>query len=144
MKRYQTGATIVEFALSLLIFLMFLLGIIDFSRMLYTWNAANEATRYGARYATVCDDKAHEAVVLNRMQRVLPEIEDIEVAWQPAGCTITDCTGVTVAIENLDYQWISPVAGIAQIAPIPMPSFSTYLPREIMRQDKQNSEAFCS
>ena len=144
MRNFQTGATIIEFALSLVIFLMFLLGILDFSRMLYTWNAANEATRFGARYATVCDDKAEEAAVLSRMQRVLPQIKDIDVAWEPVGCTITDCTGVTVAIENLDYQWISPVAGVAAMAPIPMPSFSTYLPREIMRQDPHSDSEFCS
>ena len=49
----QRGATLIEFALGLLIFLMFLLGVVDFSRMLYTWAAATEATRAGARYAVV-------------------------------------------------------------------------------------------
>jgi Flp pilus assembly protein TadG len=53
LKSSQLGATAVEFALVLIIFLTFVLGITDFSRMLYTWNAANEATRAGARYAVV-------------------------------------------------------------------------------------------
>ena len=57
-KSRQAGSTAVEFALVLLVFLTFLLGITDFSRMLYTWNAATEATRAGARYAVVCDDTA--------------------------------------------------------------------------------------
>ncbi|MGJ7496545.1 TadE/TadG family type IV pilus assembly protein [Variovorax sp. RT4R15] len=143
MKRKQTGATVVEFALSLFIFFMFLFGITDFSRMLFTWSAANEATRLGARYAVVCDDTSNEAQVLAKMQALLPQINAIDLAWTPAGCTSATCEGVTVTITSLDYQWISPIAGAARLAPIPMPTFSTFLPREIMRQDP-NSVTICS
>ncbi len=133
--RREQGATTIEFALGLVVFLMFLLGITDFGRMLFTWNAANEATRAGARYAVVCDDTTQAAAVLARMQQLLPQISSITETWTPSGCGPTTCQGVTVAITGLDYQWISPVAGLAALAEIPMPSFSTYLPREIMRQD---------
>jgi Flp pilus assembly protein TadG len=134
MKRQMTGATTVEFALGLLVFLMLFLGILDFARMLFTWNAANEATRAGARYAVVCDDTSQQALVLARMQALLPQITTASVAWTPAGCTASTCEGVTVGITGLNYQWISPIVGVA--APlIPMPSFSTFLPREVMRKD---------
>jgi Flp pilus assembly protein TadG len=144
MKRSQWGATMIEFALVLLIFLTFLLGILDFSRMLFTWNAANEATRAGARYAVVCDDKARAAEVLAKMQALLPQIETIDLAWSPVGCTPQTCEGVTVTISGLNYQWISPIAGlVVPRAAIAMPTFSTFLPREVMRQDP-NSDAICS
>lgn len=139
----NVGATTVEFALVLIVFLTFFLGITDFSRMLFTWNAANEATRAGARYAVVCDDTGYKPQVLAKMQALLPQIGDINLAWSPAGCTSATCEGVTVTITSLNYQWISPIAGSAQLAAISMPSFSTYLPREIMRQDP-NSAAICS
>lgn len=139
----QGGATTVEFALALIIFLMFLLGITDFGRMLFTWNAATEATRAGARYAVVCDDTGSEAAVLARMQQLLPQIASIELAWVPNGCGPTTCEGVTVTITGLNYQWISPIAGMAGLAAIPMPTFSTFLTREMMRQDP-NSPAICS
>jgi Flp pilus assembly protein TadG len=142
MKREQ-GATTVEFALGLLVFLTFLLGITDFGRMLFTWNAANEATRAGARWAVVCDNTAHAADVLARMQQLLPQISSIDVAWTPGGCTPTTCQGVTVTITGLNYQWISPIAGVVSMAGIPMPSFSTFLPRERMRQDP-HSDTICS
>jgi Flp pilus assembly protein TadG len=142
MKR-ERGATTVEFALGLLVFLTFLLGITDFSRMLFTWNAANEATRAGARYAVVCDDTTQAAAVLARMQQLLPQISTINVAWTPSGCTPTTCQGVTVTITALNYQWISPIAGIVSMAGIPMPTFSTFLPRERMRQDP-HSATICS
>lgn len=143
LKSPQSGATAVEFALVLLIFLTFLLGIVDFSRMLYTWNAATEATRLGARYAVVCDDTGNSAQVLLKMQALLPQIQTIKLAWIPVGCTASTCEGVTLTITNLDYQWISPIAGIARLPAIRMPSFSTFLSREVMRQDP-NSSAICS
>lgn len=143
MKNSKLGATTVEFALVLTIFLTFLLGITDFSRMLFTWSAANEATRAGARFAVVCDNTGNSAEVLAKMQALLPQIQTINLAWTPAGCTAATCEGVTLTITDLNYQWISPIAGLATLSPIPMPTFSTYLPREIMRQDA-NSNAICS
>jgi Flp pilus assembly protein TadG len=143
MTAKQRGATSLEFALALIAFFTFFLGITDFSRMLFTWSAANEATRSGARFAVVCDNTGNQAQVLTKMQALLPQINTINVAWAPAACTAATCTGVTVTITGLNYQWISPIAGIAGLAAIPMPSFSTYLPREIMRQDP-NSNSICS
>jgi hypothetical protein len=138
----QAGATTIEFALVLLIFLTFLLAVTDFSRMLFTWNAAAEATRAGARYAVVCDDTFNQAAVLARMQQMLPQITSINLAWTPAGCTHASCQGVTVTIVGLNYRWISPIAGLMAHAPIPMPTFETFLTREMMRQDP-NSAAIC-
>jgi Flp pilus assembly protein TadG len=142
MNKLQSGAGTVEFALALLIFLTFLLGITDFSRMLFTWNAANEATRAGARFAVVCDNTGNEAQVLAKMQALLPQIADINMVWVPPDCTPATCEGVTVSIANLNYQWISPIAGLAGLAAIPMPTFSTFLPREMMGQDPNNA-AIC-
>lgn len=138
----QSGATIIEFSLVLLLFLMFTLGILDFSRMLFMWSAANEATRAGARYAVVCDPTGGQADVLARMQGVLPQIASINVAWTPSSCDPTTCIGVTVSITNLNFRWISPIPGFASPL-IPMPGFSTFLTREVMRQDP-NSNAICS
>lgn len=142
MKRSQRGATAVEFALVLLIFLMFLLAVVDFSRMLFVWNAATEATRLGARYAVVCDDTFQQPAVLAKMQQVLPQITAASVQWSPSGCLASTCEAVTVSITGMTYNWISPIPGAAGPL-IPMPPFSTFLTREVMRQDP-NSLAICS
>lgn len=134
MNAKNSGATTVEFALVLLVFLMFTLGIVDFSRMLFTWNAATEATRAGARFAVVCDPTGRQDLVLAKMQALLPQIRTISVAWTPPSCGPTDCLGVTVDVTNLDYQWISPVPSAVTRA-IRMPTFSTFLTREVMGQD---------
>jgi len=148
MRTRQSGATIVEFSLVLMLFFTLFLGILDFSRMLWTWNAANEATRWGARVSVVCDRGA--AAVLASMQKFVPQLAaaNVQIDWYDAAgnisatCDSTSCAGVNVLITGLNYQWLSPI-GYATQAAIPMPGFSTYLPREIMGQDP-NSNAVCS
>lgn len=141
-KLRQAGATAVEFALVLLLFLMFVLGIVDFARLLYTWNAAAEVTRAGARYAAVCDDTTKQAAVLAKMQQLLPQIASVSVVWTPSSCTPATCKMVTVSITSMNYAWISPLPGA--VAPlIPIPTVATTLTREIMYQDP-NSSAICS
>ena len=49
----QRGQTLVEFALVVLIFLVILFGILEFSRALWTYNTIVQATRAGARFAVV-------------------------------------------------------------------------------------------
>ena len=144
-EQRQAGATLIEFSLVLIVFLTFFLGILDLSRMLFSWGAANEATRAGARYAVVCDDTTRSAAVLARMQALLPQIQSIQVSWSPANCTPATCTGVAVRVTSLNYQWISPIGGVLAMSPLPMPGFTTYLPRELMRQDPNNhSDALCA
>jgi Flp pilus assembly protein TadG len=144
LKSRVSGSTAVEFALVLVIFWMFLFGILDFTRMLFTWGAANEASRDGARYAAICDDTANKAKVLLRMQRILPQIQDINLTWSPVGCTVSTCEGVNLTITSLNYQWISPLFGQGPLAAIAMPTFSTYSPREVMRQDITAASIACS
>lgn len=144
----QTGATTIEFALAFMLFLTFVLGVVDFSRMLWTWNAATEATRWGARTAVTCDRGA--ARVLSNMQFYLPELraENLVINWHDATgvsetCDQSTCTGVNVQIVNLPFVWLGPIGFGGLGFDITLPPFSTYLPREIMGQD-DNSAAVCS
>lgn len=50
----QHGVATVEFSLIALLFIIILLGIIEFGRALYVYNTLVEATRRGARVAAVC------------------------------------------------------------------------------------------
>ena len=50
--RASVGA---EFALVLPIFLLFVLGVVDVGRMMWTWNRAEKAAQMGVRYAAVTD-----------------------------------------------------------------------------------------
>lgn len=147
MKGLHRGATIIEFALVLLVLLMFVLGIVDFARMMFTWSAASEATRAGARYAVVCTTPSTgDGAVLTRMQAYLPAIQSISVAWEPAGppaCDASSCERVRVSINSLQFQWLAPIPGLSKLAARAMPRFDTVLPRESMRQDT-HSASLCN
>jgi len=134
MNTRQTGATTVEFALVMLMFLMVLFGIMDFSRLLYTWNTANEVAREGARYAVVCADPSSNARVLAKMQALMPDItaSNITVVWEPAGCSAASCEAVTVSLTGVRFKWISPLPGTVGQPAWALPGFSTYLTREMM------------
>lgn len=145
MNRRAEGATLIEFCLVLLTFLMFFLGLLDFSRMLFTWNAAGEAARSGARYAAVCAQPGlYTGAVLTKVQALLPEVNAIALEWTPAGCTPATCQGVTLTITDLRFQWIAPIPG--SVPPLwdalSANQFSSSLPREAMHQDP-NANAIC-
>jgi TadE-like protein len=52
-RRNERGTTIAEFAIVALLFFTIIIGIIEFGRLLYTHNALTDATRQGARYASL-------------------------------------------------------------------------------------------
>lgn len=137
MKRRQEGSVIVEFSAVLLLFLVFIFGLMDFSRLLYTWQVASEATREGARYAVACADPSSSDRIKTRMKALVPQISSINVVWEPAGCNSTNCEAVTVSITNMKFNWISPLPGAVTGPIILMPGFSTYLQREMMSYDSR-------
>ena len=53
--RDRRGISSVEFALVCSLFFMLVLGVVDFSRAMWEWNAAAKATHWGVRYAIVND-----------------------------------------------------------------------------------------
>lgn len=140
MKKRQTGVAAVEFALVLVVFLTVILGIFDFGLVLFRWNAVAEATRWGARQAVVCDKGA--PTVLANMQQIVPDLTsaNVKIDWYDqngnisSACTFANCSGVAVSVTGLSINPISPVAWIG-FSSLPVPGFSTYLPREVMGQD---------
>lgn len=59
LARNEKGASAVEFAMVLPLLLLFLLGIIDVGRYMWTLNRAEKATQMGVRYAIVSDPVAN-------------------------------------------------------------------------------------
>lgn len=139
----ETGASALEFALVLLVFMTFFLGLVDLVRWVYTFHAAQEAARMGARYAAVCDDTTRTAEVRALMQRLAPAIASVAIDWQPAGCTVATCESLKVRVNGLQFRWISPIAGVDALAPLPLPVIAVSSPREAMRQDP-HSAALCA
>lgn len=145
LRSRASGIAIVEFAIVAGLFFTLLLGLVDFGRWLFTLNAANEATRYGARVAVVCD--MGSAGVLSRMQRIMPQLEDGQVNVQylgtdPAnpsnwvgGCSPATCAAVRVGLQGFTINsvaWFLP-------AQLPVPAYTTTLMRESLRSQIDGS-----
>ncbi|MFJ4288572.1 TadE/TadG family type IV pilus assembly protein [Cupriavidus sp. NPDC089707] len=132
LRRHQSGATAIEFAIVASIFFMLLIGIAEFSRVLFYWNTAGEATRLGARIAAVCDAK--DATIKARMTNLMPKLQaaNIQIGYEPSGCEAdadvarSTCRSVTVSVANVSVKTFIPVVPIT----LAMPSFTTTLPRE--------------
>jgi Flp pilus assembly protein TadG len=132
----QQGAAIVEFAFVAVVLFTVLLAIMDFGRILFAWNAATEATRWGARVAVVCD-KLSPDQIRDKMKRILPQLTNANIVinyYNPEGtinnsCDATNCKGVEVSITGLSVQPISPFMSLVMPQ---VPPFQTYLPRESM------------
>lgn len=125
----QGGAAAVEMAIVSAVFFTILLGAAEMGRLLWTWNAAVEATRLGARMAIVCD--VGEAAVVTRMRERLPALlpGNVTVSYLPAGCTSANCQSVRVTLAGYTHVPIIPFVPMS----IPIPPFQTTLPREFMQ-----------
>lgn len=122
----QDGAAAVEFALIAMVFFSLLLGILEFGRVLFTWNSAVEATRYGARVAVVCD--IGSTAIVSRMQLIMPAVTatNVAVTYEPSTCVQSTCERVKVKIQGLSVTPLIPVLNVT----LPVPSSETSLLRE--------------
>lgn len=126
----QHGVAAVEFALIAMLLFTLLIGIMEFSRITYYWNAATEATRLGARLAVVCD--MDDATIKSRMAALFPVLsaEKIAIEYAPGGCAVDTCQQVRVTI-NAPEKLATFIPGFDMNARLP--PFVTTLPRESMR-----------
>lgn len=128
LRERQRGAAAVEFALVAIVFFMLLIGIVEMGRVLFTWNAAAEATRYGARVAVVCG--VNDPAILSRMQKIMPSLtaDNVSVSYTPSNCLVADCQQVSVSIQQMEVTPLIP----KWVGDLMVPPFTTTLPRESM------------
>lgn len=134
LPRRQAGVAAVEFALVAALFFTLLLGAIEMSRLLWTWNAAGEATRLGARLAIVCD--INDPIIKTRMRQMLPALQPGNVTINylnpgnpPNTCSAATCQSVSVTLAGYTHVPIIPFVPLS----IPIPPFQTTLPKEFMQ-----------
>jgi Flp pilus assembly protein TadG len=127
--RRPRGAAAVEFAIVSALFFTVLFGAMEMGRLLWTWNAAVEATRLGARLAVVCD--IDDSTITTRMIERLPTLttSNITIAYLDPGCTTATCTAVRVSLNNYVHDTIIPFVPMS----LTLPPFSTTLRKEFMQ-----------
>lgn len=93
--RNVDGATAAEFALVLPILIIFLLGILDIGRFMWTWNMGEKATQMGVRYAIVTDMVPSSLITYSFATggSGIPAGEVVpQSAFGGATCTSTSCS----------------------------------------------------
>ena len=107
----KKGQVLVEFALVLPILLLFLFGVIDFSRYLYTKNTMNNAARAGARAASVITPPP-TAVSLRQVSSPANNIE--RAINSNVSFNFIDVPSVTYALQITNLAGANVASGPAQ------------------------------
>ena len=136
-RKGERGATLLEFVYVAAIYMTMLVGIVAISHLYFTHNALVEATRRGARYATLVsssttsNDDIKEMVVYGTVtpaagaQPLVSNLQTTNVVVERLNFGLGQGT-VTVRIENYNYNFVIP--GISRV--IPMPEYRTTLTGE--------------
>jgi len=129
----QRGVAAVEFALIASILFTMLLGVMEMGRLLWTWNAAVEATRYGARLAIVCD--LNDSHIKSRMISRLPSLANSNITisylnppFAVNTCTAANCKAVKVSLTGYTHTTVIPFVPLS----LTLPPFGTTLRKEFM------------
>lgn len=137
LRQRSRGQSLVEFALILPVLIVTLLGMLDFGRAIYAYNAVSEAARNGARVAIVnqtpsdiCLVAAGRAVALGLPTACAPNGNPgTQGVWVTtsgvAGCTpVPDINCLESVKVTYQFRPITPVIG-AILGPINISSTST-------------------
>ena len=126
LARDERGAAAVEFALVLPILVVLAFGIIDFGRLLYTYNNLTSAVREGARFAAVQtkEDVVKTAAIQGRVSDYIAAFGGTPVANSQIQVTYDAAPPatrfITVRINAYEFEPITPIAGLIGLGDITM------------------------
>lgn len=108
-RRWPAGAAVVEFAIVAPVFFLFVIGIIEFGRMVMVQQVITNASREGARVA-VLDGATTEEVIARARAILLPAgirnpqivVDPHPPSVAPAGAPVS----VTVRVPFSDVSWL--------------------------------------
>jgi Flp pilus assembly protein TadG len=99
MQRNGSGQALVEFSLAIIVFLVLLMGVLDFGMSIYKYNGVSQAAREIARVASVHQGglsfgvSGQISAVVATQQGLIPGLSSPTLAC-------TDINGATVALQN--------------------------------------------
>ena len=129
----ERGATLVEFAIGVTVFLTAMFAVVEFGRALYVHNALADAARRGARYATLHSsadiDQVKNVVVYGDpaggSQPLVPNLSTTNVSVNYSSYGLNKGT-VSVSVTGYQFQFVLPLLGTS----ITMPNYTTTLTGE--------------
>ena len=135
-KQDETGATLVEYAISATVFIMAVFAVLEFGRALWAHNALTDAARRGARYAVLHQPNSGEDANIKNLvvygnagggtQPLLPGLSTANVQVSRTSDFSVNSGTATVSITGYEFQFVLPMLP----KKITMPSYSTTLTGE--------------
>lgn len=135
-KQDETGATLVEYAISATVFIMATFAVLEFGRAVWAHNALTDAARRGARYAVLHsptgaeDTKIQNLVVYGNpdggTQPLLPGLTTAKVQINRSADFSVNSGTATVSITGYQFEFVLPMLPSS----ITMPDYSTTLTGE--------------
>ena len=131
--RHERGATLLEFAIGVTVFLTMMFGVVEFGRCLWTHNALADAARRAARYAVnhpEADKEDVKSVAVYGIPKggktpLINNLTTANVNVQYSNFGLGEGT-VSVSITNYQFQFVVPLIGKT----IQMPGYNTTLTGE--------------
>ena len=129
----ERGATLVEYSIAVMVFMVAMFAVIEFGRAIWVHNALSDAARRGARYAAL-----HSAADVADVKNVvvygdpaggstptIPNLSTTNVSVTYSQFALNKGT-VSVSVTNYQFQFVIPIVGTT----ISMPSYTTTLTGE--------------
>jgi Flp pilus assembly protein TadG len=109
-RRRGRGQALVEFALVLPVFLLIMLGVVDFGRAVYGFNTIGNAARVGGRVAIVSQTTATiQTAAMTEAIGLGTQASDVVVSY---GCTAPYSIGCIASVTvNYTFHPITPIIG---------------------------------
>ncbi len=105
--RREGGQAVVELALVLPIFLLLLLGIVQFGTVFRDYIALTDATRVGARQASVSRSlqppSSREAAIVARVQKAAVNLDATKMT---VAVELRDVNGIVLTPNSADTSWV--------------------------------------
>lgn len=152
-RNKQRGVYTIEFALVGAVFFLLLFAVLEVGRLFFVWNVLTEASRRGARLATVCHfdhgalsafDPMLEAALFDKVP-IAPSltIENLHISYLHLnGSPVADPDDIKlVRAKIIDYQHQLIIPGL--FLTLNSPSFVTTLPRESLGVTRKPDYTYC-
>lgn len=109
MKRDESGAAVVEFALVLPILILLVLGIIEFSRAYNAQISLSAAAREGVRVMAIKNDPAAaRSATINASPSLNPALTTGNIVFSPASCLAGASVTVTA---RYNFEFVTGIFG---------------------------------
>jgi Flp pilus assembly protein TadG len=125
-RRDEGGQALVEFSLTIIVFMVLMMGVFDLGRAIYQYNSVSQAAREIARvtathpgsdFTTAAGRSTETRAVIRTQKGLIPNLQDPVIRCvDVAGTTITDgcIAGEWIQVKiSAPYTPITPLMGLA-------------------------------